>query len=688
MRYSEVKRKLFDNLFSEKSIIVNGKSGSGKTTLAIEKYKHMIEEEKINSEDILVLVMNRHQAMTWKKELCLKTAGEFKIYTYQNFVSRELLKFWPIIENECIKIEKKSLRPEFVSINLSNYMMELLVNYYRRKGYLVDITSNSSRVASDLVSNINKAAMSLVDFNEIGTRLYNSLQTKESVSRENYEHIDSIIDYYINSFLKQGVVDYGIGIYLYNNYLINNHIYAEKLNNIKYILVDDFNEIPPTQLALVNKLMCSVEKGYMFYNQDGGFCTYYGADKQYLMSNIEFSYQQLELEESFMCGNYFMEFSREISVDNLGSISVKNKEIPVYFDISSQLRSEMLEKISNKIKELVRMGKRPEDIVIISPSNDVVLSSEIEYKLRDFRIGVINTSKKSRLIDNSYVHSLIVIACLCNKYTGINLTRDDYKRFFSTVLDIDMVKASIISKSIINCGELQQLSSEITKRIGMDVENRYSNLKECIQKYKHCIEENSMSLGELFRRSFLELLITLPHAKDNIQICKNLSETAEKFIEMLTQFNTKNNPEEKFIIFVKSEAADFYSLRELEELFLNNKGIVITNPYNFLTCNLKSKIQIWADVSSDMWAPRNIKELTNTYVLRSTWNADEVYSSDIEENNRLSNLVSIMKCLMRKCNEEIYFYGSEYSLSGYEQQGYFSDIILNIFGEGGVSGAV
>ncbi|WML37245.1 UvrD-helicase domain-containing protein [Clostridium sp. OS1-26] len=557
MRYSEVKRKLFDNLFSEKSIIVSGKSGSGKTILAIEKYKHMVEEEKINSEDILVLVMNRHQAMTWKKEICLRTAGELKIYTYQNFVSRELTKFWPIIENKCSKIEKRSLRPEFISTDLANYMMELLVNYYRRKGYLLDITSHSSNIASDLVSNINKAAMALVDFKEIGTRLYNSLQIKESISRENYEHIDSIIEHYVNSFLKQGVVDYGIGTYLYNNYLVNDDTYTEKLNNIKYIIIDDFNEIPPVQLALINKLMCTVEKGYMFYNQDGGFCTYYGADKQYLMNNTDFCYHQLELEESFLCGKYFMEFSEEIGVDNLRSISAQNKKVPIYFDIASQLRSEMLEKISNKIKELIRNGKRPEDIVIISPSNDVVLSSEIEYNLRDFGIEIINTSKKSRLIDNPYVHSLIVIACLCNKYTGINLTKDDYKRFFSIVLDIDMVKASIISKSIINYGELQQLPSEIAERIGMDIENRYNNLKECIQQYRHYIEEKSMSLGELFRRGFLELLITLPRAKDNIQICKNLSETAEKFIDMLTQLNTKNNPEEKFIMFVKSEAADF-----------------------------------------------------------------------------------------------------------------------------------
>lgn len=688
MRYLELKEKIFNNLFSEKCIMVNGKSGSGKTTLAIEKYKHMIEEEKVNSENILVLVMNRLQAMTWRKELCLKTLGELKIYTYQNFISKELLKYWPIVEAKCSGIEKESLRPEFVSNDVANYMMELLINYYRKREYFLDITSSSSRIAADLVSNINNSALSLIDIKEIGTRLYNSLQTKESVSRENYEHMDYIINHYINSFLKLGVIDYGMSIYLYNKYLINNEIYAERLNKIRYVIIDDFDEISPAQLVLINKLANSVERGYIFNNVDGGFCTYYGADKHYVRNNINFVYDQIQLEEGFLCEKCFMELSDQIDVNNIQSTLKYDKQVPAYFDMSSQLRSEMIEKIADKIEELKRDGKRPEDIVVISPSNDFILSCELEYKLRDLGIGILNTSKKSRLIDNRYVHSLIVIACLCNKYDKVNLNMDDYISFFSTVLDIDMIKASTISKLAISFDGLQPLSEQVAGRIGIDVKEKYNHLKECIEEYKQDIEKKNMTLGELFRKAFLELLVTLPHAKNNISICKNLSESAEKFIGVLTQFSTMNNPEEKFIMFVKSGASDFYSLRELEEMFLDNKAVVITSPYSFLTYNLKSKVQIWADISSDMWAPRNIKELTNTYVLKNTWNSDEVYSSDIDENNKLRNLVSVIKCLIRKCSEEIYFYGSEYSVNGYEQQGCLYDIIMNIFNEGGASGAV
>lgn len=688
MKYEELQDKILKNDFEGNCIVVNGKSGSGKTTLAMKKYKHMIEEEGIHSENILVLVMNRYQALDWKKSMYLKTSGEVKVYTYQNFINKELVKYWPIIDGNCDEVKKGELRPEFVSNDIANYMMRLLINYYRKKWYFTDITSTSSRIASDLVSNINKASISLIDLKEIGDRLYNSLPIKDVVRKENYEQMDIIISHYLSSFLKQGVMDYGISVYMYNKYLTDNKIYTEKLKDIKYIIVDDFDEISPAQLKLINKLMASVNKGYIFNNPEGGFCIYYGADKDYVKDNMIFNYDEVELEENFLCNEEFMNFANKLSRNLLNVFSGYNKKIPIYFDISSQLRSEMLEKIAKKIEELIKKGRVSEDITVIAPFNDFILSYEIENKLKELGIKVLNTSKKSRLIDNLYVHSLITIACMCKNYNSIELTQDDYRKFFSIVLDIDIVRASMLLKSAIKGGELQELSLEIIERIGTDAVNRYNYLKQCIEEYKSYMKREELSLDKLFRRAFLEILIVLPNAKNNILICKNLSETAEKFIGVLSQFNTMNNPEEKFIAYIKSEASDFYSLREIEELQLNNKGVTITTPYNLLTYNLKSNIQIYADVNSDMWTPRNIKELTNSYVLRCNWNIDKVYTDEMEEDNKANNLISMLKCLMRKCGEEIYCYGSEYSINGYEQQNYFSDMNLDSFNGGDEAGAI
>lgn len=682
MRYFEVEEKILKNIFIEKCILIDGKSASGKTTLAIKKYKHMVEEEKIHTKDILVLIMNRYQGLTWKRQLSLKSSGETNILTYQGFIRKELIKYWPIIEKNCNEIKKGKIRPEFVSADTANYMMEVLVEYFRKKkGYFTDITSTSSRIALDMVSNISKAAISLVRIDEIGERLYNSLQVKEGIKRETYEHMDEVIEHYINSFLKQGVVDYGLSVYLYNKYLLTDKTYKEHLKAIKYVIVDDLDEASPAQLELVNVLAEHVRGAYLFNNPEGGFCTYYGADTEYLKGNFRFNYEKVELDEHFSCNEEFINFAHKINERTLNIMSKWESKIPVSFDISSQLRSEMIDKIGTKIQELIEKGKKPEDVAIISPFNDFILSYEIENKLRNLNINVMNTSKKNRLIDNPYVHCLIVMASLCYNSISIDLTIDDYRKFFSIILNLDLIKASNLAKYAIKNEEMQPLREEIIKRIGANSQQRYNYLKNWIENYRTVIDQEKMPLDEFFRRTFLELLIVLPKAKENILICKNLSESAEKFIGVLVQFNTMDNPEDKFIKFIRSEALDFYSLREIEKITLNLNSVVISSPYSFLTSNLKSKIQIWTDINSNMWSPRNAKELTNTYVLRSTWNTIDKYTDEMEERNRQNNLISIVKCLMRKCSEEIYFYGSEYSINGYEQQSAFSDAIMDVFSE-------
>lgn len=688
IKYFEVENRIINNIDKEKCILINGKSASGKTTLAIEKYKHMVEEEKINTDEILVLIMNRYQGLTWKRELCLKTSSETKIYTYQGFIRKELIKYWPLVEKSCSKLKTGKVRPEFVSADTANYMMEILVDFFRKKGYFINITSTSTRIAADLVSNINKATLSLIDLNEIGSRIYNSMEVKEGIQKENYDQMDDVIERYINRFLSQGVVDYGMSVYLYNNFLLTDSLYLDHLKKIKYIIVDDLDEASPAQVELINILMGNIKRAYLFNNTEGGFCSFYGADIVYLEENLKFNCKRMDLEEHFSCNDEFIAFADKINERTLNVISRWDCKISVHFDVSSQLRSEMIEKIGDKIEELISKGKNPEDIVLISPFNDFILSLEVENKLKSKGISVVNTSKKSRLIDNSYVHALIMIACLCNESIKISLTIDDYRKFFSTVLNMDLIKASILSKYVVKNGMLELLQEDIKERIGLENVEKYNYLKNWIDRYTVNTTMGKMPLDELFRRAFLELLITLPKAKENILICKNLSETAEKFIGILLQFNKMDNPEEKFIKFIRSEASDFYSLRELEEITLRGSSVVITNPYSFLTSNINSKIQIWADINSNMWAPRNVKEFTNTYVLRKTWSIDEVYTDEIEGRNRQNNLICVTRCLMRKCSEELYFYGSEYSVNGYEQQSLFSEVIMDMMSEGGDSDGV
>jgi hypothetical protein len=344
----------------------------------------------------------------------------------------------------------------------------------------------------------------------------------------------------------------------------------------------------------------------------------------------------------------------------------------------------MVLKILIKIEELLIQGVKPVDIAIICPFNDFIISYELQKKAKELGISVMETSKKYRFIDNEFLHPLIILSVLCNDYTSIRLTLDDCKNFFSFMLQIDPIRSSLLS-SFVKDNELQELNRDIQARVGTTSVDKYNELKKWIDRYKE--ENNSqhkVPLGEFFRRAFLELLIFLPKVKEHIEDYINLYECCESFINTLNilEFKGKSS-EERFIEFIRREGSEFYSLNEIQEMLLEDNSIVFTSPFTYLTSNISSKVQIWTDINSNMWCSRNAKELSNSYVLRSNWDINDSYTENIENNNINGILMSVVHGLLRKCSGEIYIYGSEYSLNGYQQESVFSDMLIEILSERG-----
>ncbi|MCB2312662.1 hypothetical protein LGL55_15485 [Clostridium tagluense] len=685
MNYTEVHNKLNENKFSQKCILVKGNSASGKTTLAVSKYRNMIENENIKSSNILCLFMNKYQNITWTKDMIFNTASDIRKSSYYGFIRRELSLYWPYVVENCKEIKINILKPEFASFDATNYAMKALVEHFRKsKGYFQDITSTSSKIASDLISNINNAALSLVPFDEIGTRLYNSLEVKDFLIKETYNQLDEVTSYYISKLLCNGACDYGLSFYLYNNYLLHDSRYTS-INNIKYLIVDDIDEASPAEQELIFKIINNVDRLYLFYNPKGGLCSYYGANTDYLKSKLNIEYHELTLDNHFCCNDDFIKLASVIDsrVHTPYRSDKINEDVPAFIDMSSQLRSEMVQKIILKVEELLNQGLKPKDIAIICPFNDFIISYELQKKAKELSISVMETSKKDRFIDNEYLHPLIVLAVLCNDYKSIRLTKEDYKNFFSFMLRLDAIRGSLLYPFVAESG-LQDLSMEIEDRVGLAAVGKYNELKQWIENYKVNLMDHKSSLGEFFRNAFSQVLIILPKVKEHIEDYISLYESYESFINTLDKLEFKGkSSEERFIEFIRCEGSGFYSMNEIQEILLQDNSIVLTSPYTYLTSNLNSKVQIWTDINSNMWCPRNAGELSNSYVLKTNWDIDDIYTEKKENNNAYGILMSLVNCLLRKCRGELYIYGSEYSLSGYQQESIFADILIEILSERG-----
>ncbi|KXZ39501.1 Superfamily I DNA or RNA helicase [Alkalithermobacter thermoalcaliphilus JW-YL-7 = DSM 7308] len=679
---NDTQKRIVNYEFDTNCIVVNGSSATGKTTIAIERYRHMIENENIKSEQILVLVLNRIQSLIYRSNLDIKGCGEIKITSYFGFIQKELIRFWPLVVQKCDLIGKDSIKPVFHTFETSQCLMNRLVEFKRNKeGLLLGLNSPSDRIAISVISNLTKASLPSISIEEIGTRLYNSLENKDLIKQNIFKDMDNIIDYYIKRCLEKGIIDYGISVFLYNKYLLNDPLYKEYLvRNIKHLIVDNLEECTPSQIDFIKQLIPYTKTSLLLYNPDGGFGIRHGADPLYTKMNIVNKYKNVSLDYSYS-KNKFYDFQMCVSNNIVNSTTRKIEKYEDIYISRSEFRSDMIESLTKQVVTLLKQGIKPKDIAVISPVNDIVFEYVLSNNIKQLGYEVLNISRKSSIVDNPYSYALVILACLCYEFEKVNVNEDDVKNLLLLLMNIDPIRVSILIKHIYenkdNIILLKEIKDEkIKDRVGDRYIEKYEFIRKWIENYK---QGERLNIDEFFRKVYLEILITLPAGKENINACREIVDSATNFINIISKFESIKDPNLEFIKFIKSGAKSNESIYTLEER-LSSSFVTLATPSTYLASGSYNKIHIWADLGNDMWSPRNVTELENPYVLTKTWNINDIYTEDIEEKNRKRYLNIIFKSLIGRCKDKLYLFDSIYSASGYEQSGILLDAIINAFG--------
>ncbi len=134
---------------------------SGKTTRLIDEYRKLVEGGA-RTDHILVLVMSLPQGRKWRKALDLPVTGPIQVLTFWGFVQRELLRFWRLAlprlgDGEAV------IQPVFLNAESAHYLMTVLVDEARDAGRFADMVATSSRIALQILNNLNQAAIHGLD---------------------------------------------------------------------------------------------------------------------------------------------------------------------------------------------------------------------------------------------------------------------------------------------------------------------------------------------------------------------------------------------------------------------------------------------------------------------------------------------------------------------------------------------
>lgn len=626
------------------NIIVNDILNDRKINDIKDKYIEFVNKESYKTNNILLLVPNNKIKFKYNNLINLKVSEEINISTYNSFLIKEVVKFWPIIQQKYNNIINHKVKPSIINSSLSDYILNKIVKEKRTvEGFFNDITASNRNIASSISFNINKGCQSLIDLNDIGNRIYYSKHNQSKMDRFSYSQMQEIINEYLDLLLKNSTMDNSIAIYLYNEFLLKDEEYVNNLRRrVNYLIVDSLENCTASEVDFIDILLDSVKESYMYINQTKDYAAFSNVDMKYIKDKLFNKCKFIK--------------NSETSEVNISELFKLNKDIEL--NQNMQLYSQMLIDASNKVVDLINKGYKAKDIAIISPINNTITEYEIKNTLLKNNIGFYSTKQDKRIIDYPYAHALMVASCIFYECEEL-LNNEDYISFISLLLNTNKIRAKKI----------------LSKKLESDKYNEIIN-------YIRSKKLDDVNIYEFLIKFYIDKLLELPKGKENVKICKKIIQESENFTENIALLGINNNKskEKIFIEALKSSIKDYYTLLELED-FKDEDLVVLTTPYTYISHNMKSDIQIWLDIGSNMWSMKSEKEISNVHVLKKSFIEGNIYTDDVEEFYKEYYLKNTIYNLLLN-TEKVYAYKSEYTVNGYIQEGSLYGLILKLIDKG------
>lgn len=663
-----MKNKVIKGNFKNKKYIVHNEDSSDSKDIIIEKYNYLINAMKVNSSKILVLTLNRAQSLEIKKNIEFTAASSLNISSFFSFEQNELKKYWPIILKNCDKIISKKIMPVFMTFEASQSLMAKLVVFLRSKGELKEITMSDEEIAQKALSNL-----SILAFSNQNYLLYKKfmLRDKADSNPKSLYSIGKLINLYVERVLKEGVLDFSLSVYLYNNYLIKDKIYLEKLKEkIDYLIVDKGELMYPCQVDFINTMEDSLEELCIFYNPAGPYGIY-SPNRFYTEEKIIGKYMDIYIEKNENNkGNAIKIIEENILYDQ--SKEIENKYIKT--DFESDVNTQVHQKLINNLDSLFEKNHNLNDTAIILPSRDISLEYFLERYTKEKNIDFLMLNRNEKIIDNKYINALIVFAQLYYSFDEISINTDELKIFFSVMLNINIIKGSLLANYIYkaNIDKIKLIEikdNKLIKRIGEKNIKNYLALKNFIDNNNETFED----ISDFFKEVYLKFYINKKNNKELIKECRNIIESAKSFTDAVKVFENIQNENLEFLKFIRNGAKENENIYQIEER-VDFKGLILASPVTYINYNKKSENLFMLDINNNLWLMNSVNPIQNPFVMSKGWNEMLDFSDDKYEEIRRLELASIIKRIFLSTKNNIYIYSHKYNSFGMDTKSMLSNI--------------
>lgn len=681
--FSLIQRQIIESPLDSK-LFVSGPAGTGKTTVGVERMRHLLAQG-ISASSILMLTPQRTMQEPYLDLLYSperSAGGDVTSATMGGLARRMVDLFWPIAA-EAAGFANPTQAPIFLSLETAQYYMAHIVRPLLDQGYFESITIDRNRLYSQILDNLNKAAVIGFAHTQIAERL-DSAYYGDPVQRRIYNDAQDCANRFRDYCLQNNLLDFSLQMEVFANTLwpleqVRNYL----TRTYRHLIYDNIEEDNARAHDIIRDWLPSFDSALLLFDPSGGFRYFLGADLETGSALNQLCDGQIDMQESFVSTESVTYLQEELTkaIDPTFESNVESQKpdgSPLAF-IQTRFYPELLDQVVNEIEKIISEGVEPSEIVILAPYLSDALRFSITNRLEAHNIPWRSHRPSRSLRSEPASHALITLAEIAHPHWNIHPPKFDVAYALMQSIDgLDLVRAQLLADIIYRQRDLQlstfdQIKPDVQERITYTLGNRYSTLREWMLGY---LQGMPLPLDHFFRKLFGEVLsqpgFGYHRNLDSVRVAGNLVESVKNFrMAMEPSLVGKDRPNfDMGMEYIAMLSEGVIAASYIEAWKSEDKNAVLVSPaHTFLMMNRPVTYQFWLDPGSNGWHERLAQPLTHPHVLSREWEPGRIWTDLDEVQSNRNALARLTSGLLLRCRERIYLGIADLGESGFEQRG-------------------
>lgn len=718
---SAEQRALVQRPISGETRFLEGQAGVGKTTVAAARLRYLLNQG-VPADDILVLAPQRTLLTPYLRVLHspdLPAGGTVSALTVGGLARRMVSLFWPLVA-ERAGFAHPDQPPVFLTLETAQYYMARVADPLIEAGAFEEITVERNRLLSQILDNLNKAALVGLDHTQVGERLQLAW-TGAGARAGVFDRAQQCANAFRSFCLTHNLLDFSLQIEVFVKHLLtlpwpSGESFMTRFTGYRHLVVDNVEEDTPIAHDLLRAWLPNCESALLIYDHDAGYRVFLGADPADALTLRQACRHQSELHTSFVTTPHLRRLGYELARSlrqtptPLDDASGDVRQALGFSETPLRFHPQMLDWATREIAHLIHERDVPAgQIVVVAPYLSDALRFSLSERLN--RLGVATRSHRpSRALrDEPAARCLLTMAALAHPEWGHAPLPSDFVHALAQTIDaLDPVRARLLTNIVYRPKRIHNLPSNgdpkaaqalggsadeasaprpalsafadlktsAQERIGYRAGNRYDALRDWLYHNQDTRgHPANPPLDHFFSRLFGEVLSQPGYGFfrdfDAGRITAQLIASVRRFRQVVERPGEDEHPPVglEYVRMVERGVIAAQYVPAWETAQGEDDAVLLAPAYTFLMHNQPVDYQFWLNAGSSGWWERLYQPLTHPYVLTRHWQKGDVWTDAHEVDAQTRVLHRLVQGLIRRCRVQVYLGFSELGEQGYQQVG-------------------